>query len=167
MTSDDDEKRRQSLLEFARSQRHLKRLLASPFFQRQQETMRRMFASPWFQREREWQRLLLEAEFELQLDEAKAQEPTSTPEAITPPSPNRQSRTERIEAEIEAVLKEADRRGEPWPNGLKLAQQVTLRLRDKGFRVSRDKDVYSLAMQDKYKTKRRDPGERRSFPENP
>jgi hypothetical protein len=161
--TDDDEKRRQHLLGLARQQRAWKRIIASSSLQKFQDIIRHTQDSPLLQYVREQQRLLAEGERLLQIEEAKAQQPTTTPETPQPSLAEslgiEAELFKRIEAEIEAVNKEAERRGDEFhPNGGNTAKLVTDRLGRKGLQVPRDKVVYPIAMQDKYNTKRRDPG---------
>jgi hypothetical protein len=66
-------------------------------------------------------------------------------------------RAERIEAELDAVIKEADRKGQPWPNGKDLERTAGRQLREKGLEVANE-EIHPFTKDEKYKAKRRPPG---------
>jgi hypothetical protein len=93
---------------------------------------------------------------------APSEPATSSTEALRPaPSPEEITLSEQnrlIEAEIEAINKEAEKREKPSPNARDVSRQAARQLQERGYKVIRD-EVYKIAMQDKFKEKRRAPGE--------
>jgi hypothetical protein len=83
--------------------------------------------------------------------------PTGQEERLAPEVIELIEWTERIEAELDAVIKEADRKGQPWPNGKDLERTAGRQLREKGLEVTNE-EIHPFTKDERYKAKRRPPG---------
>jgi hypothetical protein len=83
--------------------------------------------------------------------------PTGQEDRLAPEVIELIKRTDRIKAQLDAVIKEADRTGQPWPNGKDLERTAGRQLRGNGLEVTNE-EIHPFAKDEKYKAKRRPRG---------
>jgi hypothetical protein len=83
--------------------------------------------------------------------------PTGQEERLAPEVIELIKRADRIEAKLDAVIKEADRNGQPWPNGKDLERTAGRQLRGNGLEVTNE-EIHPFTKDEKYKAKRRPVG---------
>jgi hypothetical protein len=123
---------------------------------------KRMREDPQFAAMREWQEqmrsVIAEAEFEADASETMSTAPaseTTTPTPTAPAAPLLAADDDMVRAELRAINREADERGdEYWPSGKKASQLARRRLETRGFSAKRDR-VDAIAGEDEFKVKRR------------
>ena len=154
----DSEKRRQDLLQLARSarrEREVRQWLSSPLGER----LRRFFASPWAQRERQRLQLLNEAELELQREEAKSQQPKDIESAPVPSEAElRDANGNRVRKAVETIY--APFAPGTGPSVVDVVPLVKEHLKSSGYKASKRR-IQDIAAEPQFDGKRRPQGQRR------